>query len=367
MLWNATHRDAVHAPPGLDDLWANTLAYASAIKAFDPAIKIHGPVTWGWCDVLGSAKDECARFPGDAGPDRLAHGNKTLIQWYLEQVVAHKAQTGVQLIDALDVHWYPQGGEFSNDESPAMAALRMRSVRNLYNFSYVDESWMGQFNTSTALIPRLRDFITAAGADKLDLDVGISEYNWGGDSTVSGALAQVDVMGVFVREGLDFATRWVRPEAGTPVEAAMMMFLSFDSAGTGVAPGFILANTTNSDVDRALAHAFVNSTTPSPSRRLRLIVVNKEMTYAQLTNVNVTVLWPAPTGPGPKSVSADVYQFSRTAPALTYYGGFEIPCPWFDAAAAARLGATVPNTFTFPTPGWAATLLDIPIDGCSGA
>ena len=75
MLWNSTHRDVHPAPLTYDEIWQRTVTYASAIKAQDPAAKILGPVTWGYCDLFGSAADNCLD-----GDDRAAHGGTPFVQ-----------------------------------------------------------------------------------------------------------------------------------------------------------------------------------------------------------------------------------------------------------------------------------------------
>ena len=68
MLWNSTHRDVHPAPTTYDETWNKAVAYGGAIKQQDPAAQVTGPVTWGYCDLFGSAADDCAE-----GGDRNAH------------------------------------------------------------------------------------------------------------------------------------------------------------------------------------------------------------------------------------------------------------------------------------------------------
>jgi len=50
------------------------------------------------------------------------------------------------------------------------------------------------------LIPRLKRWVAQCYPG---LKIGITEYNWGGEDDISGALALADILGVFGREGLD--------------------------------------------------------------------------------------------------------------------------------------------------------------------
>jgi hypothetical protein len=80
-----------------------------------------------------------------------------LIAYYLQEVCKHEQQTGEKLVDYLDIHYYPQAegmiveysfadwllGVFNprqEYEDPTIAALRLRSVRSLFDPTYVDES-----------------------------------------------------------------------------------------------------------------------------------------------------------------------------------------------------------------------------------
>ena len=222
MLWSHTHRDVHPAPTTFDELWQRTVAYASAIKAHDPAALLLGPVVWGWCAYFGSGADACTD-----GPDRQVHGGLPFLEWYLAQVAAHHHAHGVRLVDYLDVHYYPAapGVTLSDDESAATAARRLRSLRSLYDPTYVDESWIG---VPVRLVPRLKEWIAARAPGT---KIAITEYSWGNDDGPSSALAHAEALAIFGREGVDLATRWVAPAEHSRVEDAFLLYLDYDGAG----------------------------------------------------------------------------------------------------------------------------------------
>jgi hypothetical protein len=223
ILWNSSHRDVHPNPVTFDELWQNTYNYASAIKAMDRNAEIFGPVTWGWCDLFGSAADSCAN-----GPDRDAHGGTPLLQWYLQKVGQTERETGVRLVDWVDIHYYPQAPAvtLSDNELPTVAARRLRSLQGLYDPSYVDESWIEQ---PVDLIPRVKGWI----ADSLPgARLAITEYNWGNDDGLTSALAQAEALAIFGREGVDLATRWLEPKSGSLVEKAFRFYLDYDGHGS---------------------------------------------------------------------------------------------------------------------------------------
>ncbi len=216
-LWNETHHDVFPNPLTYDQYWARTQQYAAAIKQKDPAALVFGPADWGWCAYFFSPADDC-----NVGPDRTAHGDLEFLDWYLKQAKQHYDSTGVRLVDYLDVHYYPQssGVALSDDESAATQALRLRSLKSLYDPAYVDESWVGTTGYSggiVRLIPRLRDWIAARFPGTR---IAITEYSWGGDGGASSTLAQAEALAIFAREGVDLATRWVVPRDGSRIEDA---------------------------------------------------------------------------------------------------------------------------------------------------
>ncbi|HXO29106.1 MAG TPA: glycoside hydrolase family 44 protein [Thermoanaerobaculia bacterium] len=259
-LWNSTHRDVHPQPTTYDELWQRSQQIAAAIKAQDPAAQVLGPADWGWCAYFFSAADGC-----QAGSDAQAHGNLALTDWYLLQAANYQAAHGVRLLDYLDVHYYPQanGVALSDDESAGTAALRLRSLKGLYDPTYVDESWIGQ---PVDLIPRMKSWI----ASRLPgTRLAISEYNWGNDNGASSALAQAEALAIFGREGVDLATRWVAPAAGSRVEDAFLLYLDYDGKGARVAGDSIQA--VSSSVDTVGAYAVAG-----PGSRLHLLLFNKD-------------------------------------------------------------------------------------------
>jgi len=244
MLWNSTHRDVHPEPVTYDELWERTLTYATAIRAHDPQAILFGPDLWGWCAYFHSAADDCS-----PGADQAAHGGMEFLPWYLSQVRAHELAHGVRLVDLVAVHYYPQAeyAALSDDESPAVAARRLRSLKGLYDPAYVDESWIHE---PVYLLPRLRAWIDTylPGAG-----IAITEYNWGGDDGPSSALAHAEALAIFAREGVTAANRWVAPTAGSRVEDAFRLYLDYDGLGSRIAGDAVRA--LSADVDAVGAYA----------------------------------------------------------------------------------------------------------------
>ncbi len=258
-LWNSTHRDVHPNPLTYDELWTRTSDYATAVKAADPLAQVTGPASWGWCEYFYSAADGCG-----PGADRAAHGGLGLTEWYLKQVNDHLLATGQRLVDVLDVHYYPQDGSALNDnEDATTSARRLRELKSLYDPTYVDESWIGQ---PVQLIPRMKALIAARCPG---IGLAITEYNFGGDTGISSAIAQAEALAIFGREGVTMATRWVAPAHGTLVQDAFRLYLDYDGAGAKVTGQGVRA--TSSAVDRVGAYAIDDRT----GGKLHVLLFNK--------------------------------------------------------------------------------------------
>jgi hypothetical protein len=286
MLWSETHFDVHPSPLNYDEIWARTAVIGSAVKTVRPDATIFGPVVWGWCAYFFSAADGCS-----PGADQGAHGGQPFLEWYLDQICEHEANTGVRPVDVLDVHYYPQGGQaLTGEGGSGLQALRLRSVKDLYDPSYASESWIGQ---PVRLIPRMRELIDQRCPG---LGLAVTEYNWGQDG-ISSALAQAEVLAVFGREGVSAAMRWVAPDTGTRMEDAFRLFLDYDGAGSHVTG--TSRSCVSSDVDRVGAYAV-----ESPTGSLLVLLFNKS-TSAE--DVHVTVEQPV-TG------TASTYRFTDALP-----------------------------------------------------
>jgi hypothetical protein len=225
-LWHHTHRDVRPQPLGSIELRDLTYRYGAAIKAVDPAALLFGPVEWGWTAYFYSGVDQASQQWGNP-PEASIRGGLPLVTWYLDQMRRYEQQNGLRLLDYFTLHYYPQGQgvALGGAGGSSTQAQRLRSTRSLWDPTYVDESWIGE---PVRLIPRMREW-----ADQYypGTRLAITEYNFGGFEHINGALTQADVLGIFGREGLDFATLWTSPDFNQPVAFAYRMYRNYDGAG----------------------------------------------------------------------------------------------------------------------------------------
>jgi hypothetical protein len=314
-LWNTIQRDVHPNPLTYDELWDRTVAYAGAIKKAYPNSKIFGPVPWGWCEYMYSPADNC-----QDGADRKAHGDLPMLAWYIQQLGLYKQKYGVQLVDVIDVHAYPTTNSIgSAAEDPATAALRLRSTRSFWDPTYVDESWVAQ---PIDLLPRIQGWIDQYNPG---LPIAVSEYSWGDDNIITGALAQVMILGIFGKFNVFLGTRWVTPSLNTRTEEAFRIFTDYDGNGAKVQGDSVVVMSNNTD--EAEAYAFDNN------GALFIVIVNKQ-------NSPLPAVVTLPTI---KQGTVNLYSFSQSQ-ALGHSGT-----------------ATVANSqFTLSLAAWSATLAVVP-------
>jgi len=225
-IWFSTHRDIHPVGPHADEYRDKVIAESASIKKLDPNAQVVATEEWGWEAYFYSGYDQ--QYAAEHGyccwPDHDGmQGGMDYIPWLLSQW-----KTAGHPVDVLTVHFYPQGGEDSDDDSQATQLLRNRSTRQLWDPNYTSESWI---DDKVYLIPRMKDWISSYYY--ANTPVGITEYNWGDESHINGATTQADIYGIFGREGLDMATRWTVPDSSTPTYKAMQMYRNYDGANSG--------------------------------------------------------------------------------------------------------------------------------------
>ncbi len=245
-IWFSTHRDVAPTGQTMDQMLTAMTDYASHIKAVDSGALIVGPEEWGWSGYFYSGYDQQygSLHGWSSLPDRTNHAGQDYLPWLLSALKTD----GRHLLDVFSVHYYPQGGEFSNDVSTTTQLLRNKSTRSLWDPNYVDTSWIG---TNVMLIPRLRSWANTyyyAGTP-----IAITEYNWGAEAYINGATTQADIFGIFGREGLDMAARWTTPDASTPTYKAMKMYRNYDGNKSAFGDVSVSASAPNADNVAAFA------------------------------------------------------------------------------------------------------------------
>jgi len=298
--WDAVHRDVHPLPFTYDEVTNNGIATALAIKTADPTAQVSGPVMDFWWDYFYSKED--VEDGWNSGPcyepwsnpvDRKAHGGVPLIEYYLQKFAAYEASNNVRLLDYLDLHTY-FAGEYNGSGVGLTTAgdtgeqqVRLDSTRVFWDPTYTDPNYP-QPNYTTdpnytpscspplqapQLIPMMQTWVTN---DYPGTKTSISEYNWGGQEHINGAVAQADILGIFGEYGLDLATLWGPPDSTQiPGLMAYEIYRNYDGAGSKFGDMALASNSA------AQGQLSVYGALRTADGMVTVVVLNK--TYGDLT------------------------------------------------------------------------------------
>jgi hypothetical protein len=101
-----------------------------------------------------------------------------------------------------------------------------------------------------------------------------------------GALAEADVLGIFGRQNLDFATMWNVPTPTQPVAFSFLLYRNYDGAGNGFGTESVQSSSADQDMVSVYAATRADHT-------LTIVLINK--TTTDLTST-IGVTHPAATG-----------------------------------------------------------------------
>jgi hypothetical protein len=263
-LWSSTHEPIQPEPVGYDELIQKNIEFARAIKSVAADAVIFGFVSYGYNGFINLQ---------DAPGDYEAHGE--FIDYYLSELAAAQVKYGERLVDVLDLHWYPEasfeGIRIGGDQSgPGMSDARMQSPRSLWDPTYVEDSWITDYNggKGIALIPWLREKIDRCYPGT---EIAFTEYYYGGGDDISGAITQADVLGIFGREDIFAASYWHTGDTTDAyIHAAFNMFLNIDGKGSGFGDISIAAST--ADTVKTSVYASLDSQDPN---KMVIMAINK--------------------------------------------------------------------------------------------
>ncbi len=315
-LWSSTHAEVHPVAVTYAELAMRHVEYATAIKAVTPDDEVWGPANYGWEGyvTLQNATDSSA--DGD------------FVTWWLGQMATAGQTAGKRLLDGLDLHWYPEatgGGTriTGTDTTAAVVAAREQAPRSLWDSTYTETSWITQsLNAPIDLIPRMQGKIAAKYPGT---KLSFSEWNYGGGTDISGAIAAADVLGIFGRDGVDMATMWPL-SSETFTYAAFKAFRDYD--GAGAAFGDTSVQATTSDVPDASVYASIEST---DAAHLVIVAINKATSTkvagvvidhpTSFTHASVYVLTSAgaslTAGTALTAVATNAFRYSMPAQSVT--------------------------------------------------
>jgi hypothetical protein len=205
--WSNTHRDVQPTTATYATIVQLGQKYAAAVKQADGSALVLGPSDFTLGGWVGTASQQGGLWAG---------------QYYLQQMAAYEQTNHLRILDYFDEHYY------FDTSTPAG---QLASTRTLWDPTYNGGTWVEQydFDGPMQLIPRFKNWIsTYYPGTKLSL----SEYSIdSGQKSIVDAIAEMDVLGIYGREQLDFANMWSPPAPTDPIAYSFRMFRNYDGNG----------------------------------------------------------------------------------------------------------------------------------------
>ena len=167
--------------------------------------------------------------------------------------------------------------------------------------------------------------------------LAFTEYNWGGQENINGAVAQADILGIFGSYGLDMATLWGPPDPTTQVPGLMAyeIYRNYDGkksmfgdtalASTSANQGQLSVYGALRASDNAVTVVVINKTYGDLTSTLSLPGLSSTVTSAQAylysnANLNAIVAQPAVTvTPGSGGAASTIANYTFPAQSITLF------------------------------------------------
>lgn len=298
-LWPQTHPRVHPAPTTYQEMVERTEASASAILSVDPSAFVLGGVMFGWSEY------ESLLEAPDAAANNAKYGS--YLDFFLASMKELEQKHKQRLVHALDVHWYPEARGrkriTERDNSRTTVDARLQAPRSLWDPEYKERSWIiDKIKKPIRFIPYLRETIAKRYPGT---KLALTEYDYGGADHISGALAQVDVLGVFGREGVHMANYWGDGPGNGDLEpfiaAAFKLYRNYDGKGGRFGDTAVAADV----ADRKEGSIFAATDSKHPGV-LYVVVINKDQ--GKRFRAKIALQGPA------KYKKADVFVLDSSAP-----------------------------------------------------
>jgi hypothetical protein len=276
--WGNTHRDVLPNGATYPTITQLGQQYAAAVKQGDSTALVLGPSDFTLGGWIGNTGQQGGLYAG---------------QYYLQQMAAYDKANGQRILDYFDEHYY------FDTSTPA---AQLASTRTLWDPTYNGGTWVEQyvFDGPMQLIPRFRSWISTYYPGTL---LSLSEYSIdSGQKSIVDAIAEMDVLGIFGQQPLDFANMWSAPAPTDPIAYAFRIFRNYDGNGSQFGDTSISAVSTNPgelsiyaaqrSSDHAVTILAINKTTGALSSAVAIANLNlpstaQVYTYSQATLTSI--------------------------------------------------------------------------------
>lgn len=277
-IWSGTHARMHPEKTTCAEIIRKSVAFASAIKAVDPGAEIYGGVLYGF--------NAYKSFNNALDWETCGQDYHWFISYYLDQMAKAEQEAGKRLIDVLDLHYYSEAKgqdrvtSCQDDTHTDCIEARLQAPRSLWDATYTENSWIGQYNERfLPLLPLINQSIAQYYPGT---KLSFTEYSFGGGNHISGAIAEADALGLFAQHGVYMANSWAVASDESYTHAAMNLYTNYD--GKGAQFGDTLVQAECSDIEKSSVYAAING---SDESKLNVVLMNKSQTEAQDAHLSI--------------------------------------------------------------------------------
>ncbi len=291
-LWPSTHPRLHPDTTRVAELVGKTVALARAVKSVDPSAEVFGGVSYGFNEIY--SLQDAPDWPKYSGK------YKRYVSALLAMMRDSSNASGRRLMDVLDVHWYPDLyiPITGNAVDSASAAARVQAPRSLWDSTYVENGWIGQWFSPVSLLPNLK---TAIALNNPGTKLSVSEFSYGAPSHITGGIAIADVLGIFGKYGVYFGSHWGSLDGF--VGGAYALYRNYDGKGSSF--GNVHIRATSSDVADCTVYASLETRRPA---EIHIVLINKN--FGRSVAASLTVAGKTFTATG------DAYVLTAADPAV---------------------------------------------------
>jgi Glycoside hydrolase family 44 len=284
-IWGGTHRDVHPKPSGYDELANIYEKEAKNLTVWDPAAVRFGPVSCCWWFYWNGANSN----------DKAAHGGVDFLPWWLNQINWLDKIHGARTLDVFDIHAYPDA-DTGSLTTAQLQALSASIYRDYWDPTYtspagvITQPWSTSMQPKYSIpfrIPRMKAMVNAIypGTPLSFTEWSAAFYK---ESDFSTALGDADAYGIFGRENIAVATRWVAPVSGNPNYLALKLYANYDSAHHGFGTVSI-ADKNNGKPSLFSSYAALNAA----GTGMTIMVLNKDPRTAAKVTFTLTGFTPS--------------------------------------------------------------------------
>lgn len=277
-LWSGTHPRVHPKKTGCTEIVDKSRALAQAVKNIDPNAEIFGPALFGY-----GAYTNFADAP-DWNNIKRGSEYRWFIDYYLDEMRKAEEETGRRLLDVLDVHFYTEArgtcGERYCDHYTDEGCFKaiLDSTRSLWEEGYKENSWI--VDTGAEFFPMLPNLQQSIDKYYPGTKLAITEYNFGGNNHICGAIAQADALGLFAKHNVYMAALFTG-EADYQC-AAIDLYTNYDGEGRGFGDTLVYCESDN--IELSTAYAAINGDNDDV---ITFVVTNKS--FSEKTTANIEI------------------------------------------------------------------------------